>query len=210
MSSNCSNHHVDGIVSRQFARVLWVALIVNATMFVVEIIYAYAGDSVALQADALDFFGDALTYALSLMVVSSSLKIRASASLVKAVLMLAFGIWVISMAIINALYGSSPAAMTMGLVGMLALAANLFVAMLLFRFRNGESNMQSVWLCTRNDAIGNLAVIIAGLGVFAGGGRWPDLLVATLMAVLSLWASAQVFKQALAELRFASDNEAVT
>lgn len=187
-----------------FKRVLWIALIVNAAMFIVEIVASRAGDSVALQADALDFFGDAANYAISLFVVNHALSTRAKASLIKGYSMGIFGLLVILAAGYNAVMGSQPEALTMGIVGSLALVANLFVAILLFRYRNGESNMRSIWLCTRNDVIGNLAVVAAGAGVFASMTRWPDLLVAALMAYLSITSARQIVIQAHAELRQAT------
>lgn len=187
--------------SPAFKRVLWIALIVNAVMFVVEMAASRAGDSVALQADALDFLSDAANYAISLFVLDHALSTRAKASLIKGYSMGLFGLFVIFAAAYNALMGSQPEALTMGLVGSLALAANLFVAILLFRYRNGESNMRSIWLCTRNDVIGNLAVVAAGVGVFASATRWPDLFVAALMAFLAISSARQIVIQAHSELR---------
>ena len=184
-----------------FVRVLWIALIINALMFVVEIVASRAGDSVALQADALDFFGDAANYAISLFVVGHALSVRAKASLVKGYSMGLFGVLVLIAAFYNAVMGSSPEPVTMGVVGLVALIANVIVAVLLFRYRNGESNMRSIWLCSRNDVIGNLAVIAAGAGVMASTTRWPDLVVATLMAVLSLSSAREIIRQAKSELQ---------
>ena len=184
-----------------FKRVLWIALIINAVMFVVEVVASRAGDSVALQADALDFFGDAANYAISLFVVGHALSMRAKASLVKGYSMALFGVLVLLSAAYNAIYGSQPEAVTMGVVGSVALVANLIVAVLLFSYRNGESNMRSIWLCSRNDVIGNVAVIAAGAGVFASITRWPDLFVAALMAYLSLSSARQIIVQAHDELR---------
>ena len=178
----------------RWRRVLWIALIANAAMFVV------AADSRSLQADALDFFGDAANYAISLGVAGMALAWRARAALVKAATMLAFGIWVIVYAIYGLMAGADPEPATMGVVGTLALATNLIVALMLFRFREGDANMRSVWLCSRNDAIGNIAVLGAALGVFGTGQAWPDLLVASIMAGLALWGSVEVFGQARREL----------
>ena len=183
-----------------FTRVLWIALVINATMFVVEIIASRAGDSVALQADALDFFGDAANYAVSLFVVGHSLTMRARASLIKGYSMAVFGVIVLSAALYNAVMGSSPEPVTMGVVGLVALVANVIVAALLFRFRNGESNMRSIWLCSRNDVLGNLAVVAAGAGVMASMTRWPDLVVAAFMALLSLSSAREIVRQARREL----------
>lgn len=180
--------------------VLWIALIANATMFLVEIIAGVAADSRALQADALDFLGDAANYAISLGVAGVALAWRARAALVKAATMLAFGLWVMGYAVHGLIVGARPEAQTMGVIGALALAVNLAVTLLLFRYRTGDANMRSVWICSRNDAVGNLAVLAAALGVFGTGQAWPDLLVATMMAGLAIWGSVEVFRQARGEL----------
>lgn len=180
--------------------ILWVALIANAAMFLVEIVAGVAADSRALQADALDFFGDAANYAVSLGVAGMALAWRARAALVKAATMLGFGLWVVGYAIYGFLGGADPEPQTMGLIGALALAINIAVALLLFRYRTGDANMRSVWVCSRNDAIGNVAVLAAALGVFGTGQAWPDLLVASIMAGLAIWGSVEVFGQARSEL----------
>jgi Co/Zn/Cd efflux system component len=180
--------------------ILWIALIANGAMFIVEIIAGVAADSRALQADALDFLGDAANYAISLGVAGMALAWRARAALVKAASMLAFGLWVIGFAIYGLVTGSDPQPQTMGLIGTLALLVNVAVALMLFRYRQGDSNMRSVWICSRNDAIGNCAVLAAALGVFGTGQAWPDLLVATIMASLAIWGSVEVFTQARSEL----------
>lgn len=180
--------------------ILWIALIANAGMFVVEIVAGITADSRALQADALDFFGDAANYAISLGVAGMALAWRAKAALFKAATMLAFGLWVIGYAIYGLAIGSNPDPKTMGAIGTLALIVNVIVALLLFRYREGDANMRSVWICSRNDAIGNLAVLAAALGVFGTGQAWPDLLVAGIMAGLAIWGSSEVFTQARREL----------
>ena len=180
--------------------ILWIALIANAAMFMVEIIAGVAADSRALQADALDFLGDAANYAISLGVAGMALAWRSRAALVKAASMLAFGLWVIGFAIYGLVTGSDPQPQTMGLIGTLALLVNVAVALMLFRYRQGDSNMRSVWICSRNDAIGNCAVLAAALGVFGTGQAWPDLLVAGIMASLAIWGSVEVFTQARSEL----------
>ena len=185
----------------RWRRVLWVALIVNAAMFFVEMLAGAAADSRALQADALDFLGDAANYAVSLAVVGAALAWRARAALLKSLFMLGFAGWVFSSAVLAFLNGTSPDAATMGVVGALALAANAGVALLLFRYRTGDANMRSVWICSRNDAIGNVAVMLAAIGVFGTGSAWPDLIVATVMAALALTGGMQVFRHAMAELK---------
>lgn len=184
-----------------FRRVLWIALIANAAMFLVEIIASQIGDSISLQADALDFFGDATNYAISLFVLGMALHLRARASLFKGATMAAFGLWVIGSAAHRALTGSAPEPAVMGSVAILALVVNVGVAALLYRYRSGDSNMKSIWLCSRNDAIGNMAVLIAAAGVFATSSRWPDLIVAAIIASLNFSAAIHVIRLALGEMR---------
>ncbi len=184
-----------------YRKVLWIALVLNATMFAVEIAGSMQSGSVSLLADAIDFFGDAANYALSLAVLSMALAWRAKASLLNAASMAGFGIFVLGRALWSALHGEPPQALTMGAVALLALAVNVLVAWLLYRYRNGDSNMRSVWICSRNDAIGNVAVAFAALGVFRTGAAWPDLLVAVGMAALALSGAWSVMQQALGELR---------
>lgn len=191
-----SNTHNDPI----FRRVLWVALIVNFAMFFVEIIASYFGDSVSLQADALDFFGDGANYAISLFVLGMALHVRARASLFKGMTMAAFGLWVLGNAGYRAYMGSAPEPSIMGTIALLALIANVSVALMLYRYRAGDSNMRSIWLCSRNDAIGNIAVMIAAFGVLGTGSRWPDLIVAVVIALLSLTAAYQVIRLAIGEM----------
>lgn len=183
-----------------FRRVLWVALIANAAMFVVEIVASQVGNSVSLQADALDFFGDATNYAISLFVLGMALHLRARASLIKGATMAMFGIWIIGSAIYRVFFGSVPDASLMGGIAVIALLVNVAVAMLLFRYREGDSNMQSIWLCSRNDAIGNIAVMVAAAGVFATSSRWPDLAVAVIISSLNLSAAYHVIRLALTEM----------
>jgi Co/Zn/Cd efflux system component len=197
------HHHdlpADGHVVPGYRRVLWIALVVNAVMFVLELASGLSAGSVSLLADAIDFFGDAANYGLSLAVLSLGLGWRARAAMLKAASMLAFGVLVLARALWGATNGTAPEALTMGLVGTLALAANLGVAWLLYAFREGDANMRSVWLCTRNDAIGNVAVMIAALGVFGTGTAWPDLAVAAVMALLAISAGVSVLRQARREL----------
>lgn len=184
-----------------FRRILWIALLSNTVMFFVEIAGSIASGSIALQADALDFFGDAVNYGITLSVIAMALHVRAKAALFKSATMAMFGLWVIGSAIYRAYTGSVPDPMMMGAIGMSALAVNLVVALLLFRYRSGDSNMRSIWLCSRNDALGNIAVMLAAGGVIATNTGWPDLAVAALIAALSLSAALEVMKHALTELR---------
>jgi Co/Zn/Cd efflux system component len=187
--------------SPDYRRVLWIALAVNAVMFAVEAGAGLAAGSVSLQADALDFLGDAANYGLSLSVLSLGLLWRARAALVKGISMGLFGIWVIGAAAMNVIGDAIPHAPTMGVVGFVALIANVGVALMLYRYREGDANMRSVWLCTRNDAIGNAAVIVAALGVVGTGTLWPDIAVAAVMAFLALSASIETIRTARRELR---------
>ena len=187
----------------RFRRVLWIALVANAVMFVVEAVASAIGDSMSLQADALDFFADSANYAISLFVAGSALATRARASLIKGATMAAFGLWVLGSAAYRAWQGSDPAPAVMSSIGVLALAVNVSVAVLLFSHRGGDSNKKSIWLCSRNDAIANLAVIAAAGGVLATGSRWPDLAVAAGIAALNLSAALHVTRLARSELRTA-------
>lgn len=184
----------------RFRRVLWVALAANAIMFVVEGVASAIGDSMSLQADALDFFGDSANYAISLFVAGSALATRARASLIKGATMAAFGLWVLGSAGYRAMAGSEPEPAVMSGIGVLALTVNVAVAALLFSYRRGDSNKTSIWLCSRNDAIANLAVIAAAGGVLATGSRWPDLAVAAGIAGLNLGSAIHVTRLARSEL----------
>lgn len=205
MSAHChhdhdAHSHDGGPTPPGYRRVLWIALAVNLLMFAVEIGAGMVSGSVSLLADAIDFFGDAANYGVSLAVLSLGVVWRARAALLKAASMLAFGVAVLGKAAWASTHGVPPEALTMGIVGVLALCANVGVALLLYRFREGDSNMRSVWLCTRNDALGNLAVMGAALGVFGTGTAWPDLVVAAAMGVLALVGGASVVRQARKEL----------
>ena len=200
MSATCCGPKHNPHDSPGWRRVLWIALGVNAAMFALEIVAGFAADSRALQADALDFLGDAANYAISLGVVGLNLAWRARSALVKGGTIIAFGLYVLGSAIWAAFGEASPQAEVMGAVGLLALLTNAGIALMLFRFRNGDSNMRSVWICSRNDAIGNVAVIAAALGVLGTGTAWPDLLVAGIMAGLALTGGVQIIRQARAEL----------
>lgn len=192
----------------RFRNILWLALISNAVMFVVELVASIYSGSVSLQADALDFFGDAANYGISLFVIGMSLKARSTAALFKGATMALFGLWVIGSAIYRAMVGTIPDAAVMGGIGLLALAVNVGVALMLFRYRSGDSNMRSIWLCSRNDALGNIAVMLAASGVFMTATGWPDIAVAAIIAGLNISAAFQVFHHARAELRWARTAEA--
>ncbi len=183
-------------------RALWIALIVNAAMFVAEIAAGFAASSSALQADALDFFGDAANYAISLGVAGMALSVRSRTAFLKGATLVVLGLWVIGSAGWRAATGGAvPHADVMGIVGFAALVANAAVAVMLFRFRNGDADRRAVWICSRNDAIGNAAVILAALGVFGTGTLWPDVIVAALMAGLAITGGWAIMRQALGEMR---------
>lgn len=204
MSAHCCDHETPQAATivnlARYRKILWIALIVNAIMFVVEIGAGLQAGSLSLLADAVDFAGDALNYAVSLAVLASALAWRARAAIVKAFSMMGFGLYVLGAALWSVWNGEVPQAMTMGVVALTALAANVAVAWMLYAFREGDANMRSVWLCSRNDAIGNVAVFMAALGVFGTGAAWPDLIVAGLMASLALHGGWTVLRQARGEL----------
>ena len=196
-SSGCSSNT---LITPRYRKILIIALAINAAMFIVEVVGGFNASSVSLMADAIDFFGDAMNYAISLLVLSMSLMWRARAAFFKGITMGLFGLFVLASALWSFIHGKLPEPYTMGLIGMLALVANVSVALMLYAYREGDANMRSVWLCSRNDAIGNLAVILAAVGVFGSSSAWPDLLVAMIMASLSLTASFQISTQAFKEL----------
>jgi Co/Zn/Cd efflux system component len=183
------------------SRILWAVLAINAVMFLVEIGAGLAAGSASLQADALDFLGDTANYAISLVVVAMALRYRASAALAKGATMGLFGLWVIWTVIWHSVHGTLPSAFTMGAVGFAALTANAASFGLLWAYRHGDANMRSAWICTRNDVLGNLAVLLAALGVFGTGTGWPDIIVATIMAAFAVQGAAIVVQQSLRELR---------
>lgn len=183
-----------------FRKALWFALGVNLVMFLVEGAASLQSGSVSLMADAIDFFGDSANYVLSLTVLSMGMLWRGRAALVKGITMALFGVAVLARATWVAQSGATPEPFTMGAIGLLALAANVAVAITLFQFRQGDSDMRSVWLCSRNDAIGNLAVMAAALGVFGTGSAWPDLAVATVMGTLAITAGVSVIRHARGDI----------
>jgi len=187
-------------VDSRYRRILWIALAINAGMFMVELAFGWKSGSVSLLADAVDFFGDAANYGLSLFVLAMLPVWRTRAALLKGVTMGAYAVFVVGAAMGHAVAGTVPEPATMGIVGALALLANVIVAVLLFAYRNGDSNMRSVWLCSRNDAICNIAVMFAALGVFGTGTGWPDISVAAVMGILGVTAAWTVIAQARGEL----------
>lgn len=202
MSVHCcqappSDQHRDNAA---YKKVLWIVLAINAAMFLVELCFGLAAGSVSLQADALDFFGDAANYAISLSVAGMAIHRRARAALLKGISMGGFGLWIFGSATWHAVQGTVPEATTMGVVGFAALLANAVTFLLLWAYRSGDSNMQSVWLCSRNDVIGNCAVLLAAAGVFGTSQSWPDFVVAVVMAVLGIQGAWVVTRSASHEL----------
>jgi Co/Zn/Cd efflux system component len=207
MAGCCSDHPcastTKSLNSPSWRRALWIALAVNGGMFLAEIVAGVAAGSASLQADALDFLGDAANYAISLGVAGMVLQWRARAALLKGASLGVLGLWVLASTVWHAYAGTLPQAEVMGVVGLLALLANAGVALMLYRFRGGDANMRSVWICSRNDAIGNVAVLLAAAGVFGTGTGWPDLIVAAIMAALGISGGWQIVRQATGELRTA-------
>lgn len=188
-------------MSADYKRRLWIVIAINASMFFVEMAAGALAGSRALQADALDFLGDSLTYGLSLAVIGASIRVRAWAAFAKGVSLTLMGAWVLGSTAYHVLILGVPKAEIMGVVGFMALAANVVSVVLLAKYKDGDANVRSVWLCSRNDAIGNVAVMIAALGVWGTSTKWPDLIVAAIMAGLFLWSSAQILRQSVHELR---------
>jgi Co/Zn/Cd efflux system component len=186
---------------RSYRRALWAVLAVNGAMFAVEIAAGVMAGSASLQADALDFFGDTANYAISLFVVGMALRYRALAAMLKGASMGVFGFWVLGAVAWHIIHGTLPSAVTMGAVGIAALAANAASFAILWRYRGGDANMRSAWICTRNDVLGNLAVLAAAAGVFGTGTGWPDVIVAVIMAALAVQGSVVVLRHARGELR---------
>jgi Co/Zn/Cd efflux system component len=206
MSASCCNrtsadpHRGD----QGYRRVLWAVLAINAVMFAVEVGAGVAAGSASLQADALDFLGDAGNYAISLFVVGMALRYRAMAAFLKGATMGVLGVWVLGVTAWHVWHATLPHAATMGVVGLAALIANAASFGLLWAYRGGDANMRSAWVCTRNDVLGNLAVLLAALGVFGTGTGWPDVIVASIMAGLALQGAWIVLQQSLQELRVAA------
>ncbi|MEQ1683673.1 MAG: cation transporter [Burkholderiaceae bacterium] len=202
MSAHCCSHEPtpSQATSPRYRRVLWIALALNAVMFALELGAGVRADSAALMADAADFFGDSVNYGLSLGALALAAVWRSRVAAFKGATMLVYGFGVLGLAAWNAWHGATPQPLTMGLVGTLALIVNAGVAALLYTWRDGDANMRSVWLCSRNDAIGNVAVLLAAIGVFGTGTLWPDLIVATLMAALGVSGGITVWRAAQSEL----------
>ena len=201
MAGCCGNDVKFDGMSNEYKRRLWIVIALSARMFMVEMTAGHYAKSQALQADALDFLGDALTYGISLAVIGASIRARTNAALAKGISLFLMGAWVFSSTVYRVFYVGVPEAEIMGIIGALALATNLASVFLLVSYKDGDANVRSVWLCSRNDAIGNVAVMIAALGVWGTATGWPDLIVAAIMASLFLSSSYQIIRQALEERR---------
>lgn len=188
-------------LSDDYKRRLWLVIGINAAMFAVEMSAGQLAGSMALQADALDFFADAVTYGISLAVIGAAVRVRSLAATAKAISLLLMGLWVLGSTLWQFFATGVPAAPLMGAVGGLAVLANLTSVLLLLRYASGDANVRSVWLCSRNDMVGNFAVVIAAWFVWVSGTRWPDLLVALVMAGLFLSSAWQIVVQAQQEAR---------
>ncbi|GEO84286.1 MULTISPECIES: cation transporter [Alphaproteobacteria] len=200
MSASHGHSHgpFDGM-SDTYKQRLWMVIFINAAMFVVEMTAGQFARSQALQADALDFFADAVTYGISLAVIGASLKVRSTAAAAKGISLFLMGLWVFGSTLWRVFYDGMPEAPVMGAIGLMALAANVASVLLLMNYKDGDANVRSVWLCSRNDAIGNVIVMIAALGVWGTATAWPDLTVAFIMAGLFLNSSTQILWQSYQE-----------
>ncbi len=198
VSAECCHH--EPADDARHRRILWAVLAINVVGFATEAAAGLAAGSASLQADALDFLGDAGNYAISLLVLGLAVRWRARAAMIKGGTMAVLGLWVVGSTVWYAVFATMPRAEIMGGVALFALALNAACLALLTRFRSGDANMRSVWICSRNDVIGNLAVLLAALGVFGTGTGWPDLLVAAVMGALALQGAWTVVRQAKGEL----------
>lgn len=206
--AGCCGHDHENVVfegmSAAYRRALWAVILINGVMFVVEMAAGFGAGSMALKADALDFLADTATYALSFYVIGKAANVRAGAALFKGISLALMGVWVFGSTAYQVLVVGVPEAAVMSVVGVLAFVANMASVGLLYRFRDGDANVRSVWLCSRNDAIGNVAVVLAAAGVWQSGTGWPDLAVAGVMASLFCWSSFQIIRQGVGEMRAVS------
>lgn len=200
MSASCGHDHTFDGMSADYRRRLWLVIAINAAMFVVEMSAGALAGSQALQADALDFLGDTLTYGISLAVIGAPLAVRAWTAFAKGLSLTLMGLWVLGSTAYHVLVVGLPRAEIMGVVGFLALAANVASVLILMRYKDADANVRSVWLCSRNDAIGNVIVMAAAVGVWGTASKWPDLAVAAIMAALFLSSSWQILRRSIAEL----------
>lgn len=202
MASCCENKSCEVTALRQsHSRILWAVLVMNGAMFIIEGYAGWHAGSTSLMADALDMLGDALVYAFSLFVLAKSDRWQASAALVKGGLMLAFGAGVLADAAYKIVHPAMPGVATMGAVGTLALLANLACFYLLYRHRADNLNLRSTWLCSRNDLIANLGVLMAAGSSCLLVSGWPDMLVGLVIAGLFLASACSVLRASISALR---------
>lgn len=199
----------DGMDPR-YKRILWTVIAINGLMFLVETVAGHVAGSQALKADALDFLADTATYGLSLWVIGASIRARSAAALFKGLSLSVMAVWVFGSTVYRAFVLGLPSAEVMGSIGAMALAANVTSVLLLMRYKDGDANVRSVWLCSRNDAIGNVVVMLAALGVWGSSSAWPDIAVAALMAGIFLTSSVQILRQAWSEYRADGNLEVAT
>ena len=191
----------DGM-SADYRRRLIAVIFINAAMFIVEMTAGALSGSQALKADALGFFADSVTYAASFAVIGMALRTRSLVALAKGASLLLMACWVLGSTLYRVFVFGVPSAEVMGVVAFLALAANVASVLILMRYKDGDANIRSVWLCSRNDAIGNVAVMVAALGVWGTATGWPDLIVAAILGALFFNSSVKILRQAWHEYRY--------
>ncbi len=182
-------------------RMLWIVLILNAFMFFLELWQGLKADSSALLADSMDFFSDSLSYVITLYVIQKHIHIRAKAALIKASLMLVLAGAALTQGVYNLIEQATPIYSTMGWVGTLALVVNIASALLLYSSRGRDSNMHSVWLCSRNDAFANILILCAAYLVYITSSPYPDLAVALGIAWLEGHSALKIIAHAKSELK---------
>lgn len=203
MSAHCERDCEDKatLSNHIYRKVLWVCLVANAVMFIAQMVASYAAHSVSLLANSADFFSDAANYGISLYVLNLSLRQKAKASLFKGISLGIVGLWVAFEALHHAMQPELPKPLLMMVISIVALAVNIGCAMLLYKYRGGDSNRESVWICSRNDAIGNVAVMIAAVGVFASSTIWPDIIVAAILGWLAISGAWKIINSSKRELK---------
>lgn len=206
MSAHCGHDIGFDGSDPKFRRALIIVILINFLMFGVEMMAGHISGSQALMADALDFFADGITYTISLIVIGMALRVRSLAAMAKGISLLLMGFWVMGSTVYSVFFIETPKAEIMGLIGFMALLANIASVLILMRWRDGDANVRSVWLCSRNDAIGNVAVMLAAVGVFGTGTGWPDLIVAGIMASLFISSSIKIIKQSKVEIKKSHQN----
>lgn len=201
MAHCCENETQIALLRGRQAWVLKVVLALNAGMFVIEVFTGILAGSTALLADSLDMLGDALVYGFSLYVIAKNERWRVTTALVKGLIMAAFGLGVLFEAVHKVFHPFVPMVEMMGIIGLLALAANTICFAMLWRHRGDDINMQSTWLCSRNDVIANIAVLLAAAGVWLLNSMWPDVVVGSIIAILFLQSALYVINESLKVLR---------